>query len=76
MEDGNRLCNERELVEGTRFERGFRLFYFIDNHMWLLLRSGTKDGRLKRRPSRHGRQMRASEGVLDADVEHLVVSPD
>jgi hypothetical protein len=52
------------------------LFYFIDNHMWLLLRSGTKDGRLKRRPSRHGRQMRASEGVLDADVEHLVVSPD
>jgi hypothetical protein len=30
--EGNRLCNERELVEGTRFEHGFPSFYFIDNH--------------------------------------------
>lgn len=41
--------------------------------MRLLLRSRTTDGRLKRRPFRHGRQMRVSEGVFEIEGERLAV---
>ncbi|MGH8676033.1 MAG: hypothetical protein ACREVG_17225 [Burkholderiales bacterium] len=38
MEDGNRLCNEPELVEGTQFDRSFPSPYFINspNHVALV----------------------------------------
>lgn len=31
VEDDKGLCNKIELVEGTHFDRGFPLPYFIDN---------------------------------------------